>query len=258
MERDSFVFYRSFYDAIQDLDAEQTRELVVAMCERALNWNDIETKWVVKIAYNLIKPQLDANTKRYVDWCKGWQYWAMWWRPPKDWDNSQKPHRGKKDNPIGVKEKTPNDNVNDNVNENENDNEKGSREKQDTQLTFDANASHWNIEERDVGIKYNSMKLNDKLHTLWLEDEVIDTAMLYNSCKKWKKLDKFKEPQLRIRVNKLRKCWFNTTEWMIQVLENSIAWWYEWIFELKQKPNTKPKPIEEGKVVNVWWANIFF
>ena len=37
MERESFVFYRSFYDCIKDLDDKQTRELVVAICERALD-----------------------------------------------------------------------------------------------------------------------------------------------------------------------------------------------------------------------------
>jgi len=68
MERESFVFYRSFYDCIKDLDDKQTRELVVAICERALdrNENEIDDK-IVKMAYNLIKPQIDANTKRYVD-----------------------------------------------------------------------------------------------------------------------------------------------------------------------------------------------
>jgi hypothetical protein len=101
------------------------------------------------------------------------------------------------------------------------------------------------------------MKLSDKLKQLWLEDEVIELAITYNWCKKWKKLDKFKEPQLKIWVDKLRRCWFNTIEWMIQVLENSIAGWYEWIFELKTKPIIKQK-IEEWKVVNVNWANIFF
>ena len=156
MERESFIFYRSFYEAIQDLDAEQTRELVVAICERALNWNDIATKWVVRMAYNLIKPQLDANTKRYVDWRKGWQFWHLWWAPKwnsnavKNWDNvSKQPHRGSKDNPTGVTKTTPNVNVNVNVNDNVNDNDK----EKEKEYMLDTNVSRnpkIDINKRDV------------------------------------------------------------------------------------------------------------
>ena len=263
-KRESFVFYDSFYNCIKELNPEDAKKLIVAICEYSLEWNEIEVNGVVKIAFWLIKPQLDANNRRYENWCKGW-------RKVKTWDNSQKPNGNQnitKQEPNGNQSVTkvyPNDNDNDNVNENDNvnDNEKGFGGKQDTQITLDANASRWIVEKKSVvgnEDKYeaNGMKLSDKLRELWLEDEIIELAITYNGCKKWKKLDKFKDTQLKIRVDKLRRCWFNTIEWMKQVLENSIAWWYQWIFELKQKPNIKPKSIEEWKVVNVNWANIFF
>lgn len=229
MERESFVFYRSFYDAILDLDDKQTRDLLIAVCERALNWNDIElTDKMSRMAMNLIRPQLDANTKRYTDWCG-------WWRPKKTWDNSQKPLVSEKIT-TGYENWKPN--VNDNVNVNVNENEKGCGEKREANNTLDANASRWIVGEKRVVGKTLSMKLGE----LWLEPELIELAETYDKCKKGKKLSKFQDEQLKIRVNKLRKCWFNTIEWMKEVLENSIAGWYEWIFELKQNPvPTKPR-----------------
>ena len=259
MERESFVFYRSFYDAILDLDAEQTRILLIAVCERALNWVDVEINdKVARMAMNLIRPQLDANTKRFMDGQKWWQYWHLWWAPKwnsnagKTWENiSKQPQWGSKDNPSGVTKTTPNVNVN--VNDNVNDNEKGCGEKREADNTLDANASRWIVEEKWVVGKTLSMKLSE----LWLEPELIELAETYDKCKKGKKLSKFQDAQLKIRVNKLRKCWFDSVEWMKQVLENSIAGWYQWIFELKQKPIDKPKPTYEWKVVKSWWYNFY-
>ena len=37
INRDSFVFYRSFYEILLKLNAEQTREYVLAMANYALN-----------------------------------------------------------------------------------------------------------------------------------------------------------------------------------------------------------------------------
>lgn len=262
MERESFVFYRSFYDAILDLDAEQTRMLLIAVCERALNWADVEINdKVARMAMNLIRPQLDANTKRFMDGQKWWQYWHLWWAPKgnsnagKTWENiSKQPQWGNKNNPSGVTKTTPNVNVN--VNDNVNDNEKGCGEKREAGNTLDADASRWNIDNETVA-KKNGVMLEDRLLSLWLEREIIELAITYNECKKWKKLSKFKDPQLKIWVDKLRRCWFNTIEWMKQVLENSIAGWYEWIFELKQKPIVSSQVSKDWKVIQRWWYNFY-
>lgn len=229
MERESFIFYRSFYEAIQDLDAKQTRELVVAMCERALNWVDVETKWIVRMAYNLIKPQLDANTKRYVDWCKWWQYWAKGWRPPKDWENSQKPQWGKNENPSGVKQKTPNDNVNDNVNENVNENEN------EKSYKLPANAGR-----EGVGKKFDILSL---IHTdTETEEEGLQLDEAWKAYKEMRK--KIKKPLTeyaeKLRANDLVKLWA-TTEERIAILNQSIASWWQDLYELKDKPKPKLK-----------------
>lgn len=253
MERDSFIFYKSFFEASKFLSNEDKWKLFDMICQYWLYWNEIETDGPAMWMFLLIKPQLDANNRRYENWCK---WWAPEWNSNavKNWENISKQP---KNNQTSTKkqpknnQKQPNDNDNDNVNDNEN--EKGCGEEQGT---LDANASRWDkLETVGKEIK-NGMKLSEKLSILGLEEDLIPLAVTYDGCKKWKKLSKFKDDQLKIRVWKLRKCWFNTVEWMKQVLENSIAWGYEWIFELKQRPIIKPTTTA-GSVIKVWDANIF-
>ena len=241
MERESFVFYKSFYEASKFLSNEDKWKLFDMICQYALYWEDVKTEWPAMWMFLLIKPQLDANNRRYENWCK-------WWAPEgnsnavKNWQNISKQPKNNQNttkNQPNDNQKQPNDNVNDNVNVNvnENDNEKGCRGKREADITLDANASRWTVGEWAVG-----KNLGMKLSELWLEPELIELAETYDKCKKGKKLSKFQDVQLKIRVNKLRRCWFNTVEWMRQVLENSIAGSYEWIFELKQNPTpTKPR-----------------
>jgi hypothetical protein len=63
--RESTVFYRSFYEAIKELDAELQVVVYSAIFEYALNFNEVELKGVAKTVFTLIKPQLDANQKRF-------------------------------------------------------------------------------------------------------------------------------------------------------------------------------------------------
>jgi hypothetical protein len=63
--RESTVFYRSFYEAIKELDADTQAQVYSAIFEYALNFTEVELKGVAKTVFTLIKPQLDANQKRY-------------------------------------------------------------------------------------------------------------------------------------------------------------------------------------------------
>ena len=72
MSRDSFVFYRSFFDAIKALPDGQRESLFLTICDYALNGNEPSGLDGVQTAmFALIKPILDANNKRYEDGCKG-------------------------------------------------------------------------------------------------------------------------------------------------------------------------------------------
>lgn len=73
MIRDSFVFYRSFYEAVKSQDDKTISDLFKAICEYALNHEEIELNGIEKMAFELIKPQLEANYKKALSGCKGGQ-----------------------------------------------------------------------------------------------------------------------------------------------------------------------------------------
>ena len=77
-EKNGFVFYRSFYEAISKVSSKETKaEIFEAICELGLNDNVVELDDSIgQIIMDLIKPQLQANNKKYEDGKKGG-------RPPK-------------------------------------------------------------------------------------------------------------------------------------------------------------------------------
>lgn len=66
MKRDSMIFYRSFYESVSGLSPVIKAELYDAIFEYGLNFQEIEfTNEISKALFTLIKPQLDANIKRF-------------------------------------------------------------------------------------------------------------------------------------------------------------------------------------------------
>lgn len=102
--RDSSIFYRSFYEAIKELPDLNKLEVYTAIFEYSFNFNEIELNGLSKTIFTLIKPQLEANKKRF--------------------ENGTKPKKSK----IEAKQKQnrskieANNNVNNNVNDNDNEN----------------------------------------------------------------------------------------------------------------------------------------
>lgn len=71
MTRESTVFYRSFYEAVKDLPAEEFKKSVCAIMDYGLDGMEPTTNGIEKTIYLLTKPQIDANNKRYENGCKG-------------------------------------------------------------------------------------------------------------------------------------------------------------------------------------------
>ena len=69
--RESIVFYRSFYEAIKELSAEEFRNAVMAIMEYGLNDSEIDTSGVAKAILIMAKPQIDKNNKRYENGLRG-------------------------------------------------------------------------------------------------------------------------------------------------------------------------------------------
>lgn len=102
--RDSFIFYRSFYEGINELTTEEQAVVVLAILKYQFDEKQPEElTGVSKAIFSLIKPQLDANNKRYENGCKGGA-------PTKN-------ANAKKKNNRKTTKKQPNENVN--VNEND-------------------------------------------------------------------------------------------------------------------------------------------
>ena len=103
--RDSFIFYRSFFESFDGLSKKDKLILFDAVCNYALNDAEPQLTGVPLSMFKLLKPQLDANIRRYENGCKGG-------RPKK---TEAKP----KQNLTKTKTK-PNNNDNHNVNDNHN------------------------------------------------------------------------------------------------------------------------------------------
>lgn len=119
MERESFVFYRSFFEAIAKFrSAEAKAEAYEAIAAYGLYGEEPEgLSFEADLIFGMAKPQLDANNKRSVDGSKGG-------RPKKPMVSDKKTSGFKEENHWLSKEK-PNVNVNANVNANANENVKG-------------------------------------------------------------------------------------------------------------------------------------
>lgn len=72
MERESFIFYRSFYEAIKCMPPDVQAEIYPAICEYALFGRMPKNlSEVAKGMFTLIKPNIDVNTARFENGKKG-------------------------------------------------------------------------------------------------------------------------------------------------------------------------------------------
>lgn len=69
--RESFIFYRSFYESIKELESDIQCEVYNAIMEYQFNGKEGKLSGVSKSIFTLIKPQLEANNIRYENGKKG-------------------------------------------------------------------------------------------------------------------------------------------------------------------------------------------
>ena len=120
MERESFIFYRSFYEGIKELPRDIQGEVLTAIMEYGLNGVTTENqKPITKAMFALIKPQLDANNQRFENGKRGG-------RPKADCNQTEtetKPNHNQTETKLkpnhNQTETKPEPNVNDNVNDND-------------------------------------------------------------------------------------------------------------------------------------------
>ena len=71
INRNSFVFYDSFYKAMKNLNKDEKVEYIDAMCQYSLYDIRIEMSPKIEGLFELVKAQIDANLKKREDGKKG-------------------------------------------------------------------------------------------------------------------------------------------------------------------------------------------
>ena len=91
MERLSFTFYRSFYEAIEDLPKSKQLEVYRAIMRFGFDGEDTELTGVSAAVFKIIRPILEKNLKKFKNGCKGGEYGILGaeygirgGRPPKE------------------------------------------------------------------------------------------------------------------------------------------------------------------------------
>lgn len=147
--RDSFIFYRSFYEALTGMDKESQADCLMAIANYALNDVEPELTPEVRLFFTLVKPQVDANKNRYKNGQKGG-------RPRKD--NNQEETKSKPNN--NQKETKPKPNVNDNVNVNVKENLIKEKIKLDEVFDWESLFTYW--EQNKKGGKYKNTESRNR------------------------------------------------------------------------------------------------
>ena len=102
--KNSFVFYRSFYDAALLLHKMERVQLILAICEYALDGKEPDLTGAALAVFLIAKPNLDENRRRFEIRKRGGK------------SKTQNKHQAGTDVDVNVDE---NVNVNDDVNGNE-------------------------------------------------------------------------------------------------------------------------------------------
>lgn len=123
MKRESFVFYRSFRDAFRALDKDVRLRMYEAVIDYGLDLVEPHFEGIEKVLWTLIRPQLEANNKRFENGCKGGAPIGNQNARKQPRNNRETTEKQPKNNQKQPKNNQKQPNVNENENENENVNE---------------------------------------------------------------------------------------------------------------------------------------
>jgi hypothetical protein len=129
MERESFILYTSWYDAIRLLSQEQKGDLLDAIFNYHISGTTPEQSSTINLAFRFLKPAMDANISKYQAICEKNQLnGKLGGRPKKTERLSEKPN-GYFKNPNDIDNDIDNDIESDNYNEIDNKNETDNKRK---------------------------------------------------------------------------------------------------------------------------------
>jgi hypothetical protein len=146
MEKDNFVFYRDWWNAIKELSDEQRLEVYDAIMAYSLENEERSLSPMASLAMRFIKPQLERNRDKYEEICernrvngsKGGRpkknpenpvgYCGKTQKPSGFFENPEKPRETQAKTQKPKKADNDNDNDNDNDSDNDSDIVKSKRE----------------------------------------------------------------------------------------------------------------------------------
>ena len=110
MAKESFIFYKSFLDALEELPDNLRLKLYDAITKYALKGEEIELSGIEKAVFLLIKPQINANHQKYENGCKGAEFGHLGGRPKKPQENPKETPAKTPKKPQRNPKETPNEN----------------------------------------------------------------------------------------------------------------------------------------------------
>lgn len=96
--REGMVFYRSFYDAIKGLPAEDFKRCAIALLEYGLDGKEPEGNGIERTVFIMAKPQIDKNNQRYINGKQGG-------RTKNQTETKTEPNRNQTETKVEPKEK---------------------------------------------------------------------------------------------------------------------------------------------------------
>lgn len=164
--RDSFVFYRSFYEALKGMDKNVQADCLMALAQYALDGDMPALTPEVRMFMTLAKPQIDANNQKFVNGSKGG-------RPKRI--NNQTETKTEPENSQEITEPKPNDN------------------QTETKTEPNPNLMR-NVNEK---CKYEKEKQTKRKISF---SDVLDWESLFDYWESWKKGGRYKNAESRSRM----------------------------------------------------------
>ena len=163
MERESFIFYRSFYDSIKGLGDAEFAECMRFLCEYGLNGAEQTGGTLAEVVLKMAKPQIDANNQRRANGAKGGRPKAS--PSAQEQAVSDRKTDGSETENHRLRDAKPNVNGNGNVNVNGNGNvnEKGNGEGNEN-ASQDGQPHPFHPPSVEQGLSYQSGAVHGLLH----------------------------------------------------------------------------------------------
>jgi len=194
MKRDWMVFYRSFYEAWGFLDDNERLDYYDRILNYWIEWVEKEKGEKVEMLFALIKPNIDSNNDKYINWKKGG-------RPP-----TKKPVVSDKKNQRFRKKKSKEEvEVEEEVDvedkEEEKVNVKDKEKKQYKDFVFLTETEHAQL-LNNYWEKWSAYirKLNDYIHQIWERKAKNKYKSHYHTILNWLRRDNIKKVVIKKQV----------------------------------------------------------